>query len=82
MRKVLLLTAAIIVVWLVTAWATTADSGIPEGVDVFQVGDHTCVLVRGSSYGHVAIDCFCPCEGGCDVEDNIPSPTPTVMRPI
>ena len=69
MKKVLLLVAAIIVVWLATAWATTADSGIPEGVEVFMVGDHTCVLYD------TGLECFCPC-GGCYVQTEV-APTPT-----
>ena len=55
-----------------------ASDGYPKGVEVFEVGDHTCVLTE------VGIECFCPCD--CSVSPNEPvkteKPEPTPMPTV
>ena len=51
-------------------------SNIPDGVEVFVVDDHTCVLAIEASGQAMVLECFCPCEEECDVQTEV-APTPT-----
>ena len=61
-----------------------ASDGYPKGVEVFEVGDHTCVLYSVNGGDKAVMECFCPCD--CSVSPNEPvktekpepTPTPTV----
>ena len=50
-------------------------SNLPDGVEVFMVGDHTCVLAVEAEGQAMVLDCFCPC-GGCYVQTEV-APTAT-----
>ena len=49
-----------------------AEDGYPDGVVVFEVGDHTCVL------SDAGIECFCPCDG-CSSEQPV---SPNGEKPV
>lgn len=71
-----------------TAVALTPDSPYPDGVEVFAVGDHTCVLSPSGD-----LECFCSCDGtptACgeavtylptDTPDTPDTPTPEPPTP-
>ena len=75
-----LLVAAVIatlIMCAVVVWGVGAGD-IPKDVEVFTVGDHTCVMVEkvvtiGGDIA-VALECFCPCEVNC--ANILPSDTP------
>ena len=85
LRGILWLGLVIIVLALVGVFLYPASAGseLPDGVEVFQVGDHTCVLVERVYYGQDAmsidLECFCPCEEECDVQTDRPDPIPTTV---
>ena len=66
----------------------------PEGVEVFQVGDHTCVLYSGEvtisdekafivNNNNAVMECFCSCElsPDCNVSPNGETPVPSETPP-
>ena len=50
-----------------------ASDGYPKGVEVFEVGDHTCVLYSVNGGDKAVMECFCPCD--CSVSPNEPVKT-------
>ena len=72
-----------------------AEDGLPPSVQVFEVGDHTCVLYEfknGVGGTEAELECFCPCEAGCRVDTRTiqeviddgpegPTPKPTNKPP-
>ena len=52
----ILLAAFVAILWMLGAIPAQADEGYPDGVVVFEVSDHICVM---SDSG---LQCFCPCE--------------------
>ena len=57
----LIILLVIIVAMMFLPKGVGASDGLPEGVYVFEVGDHTSVLSEND------LECFCPCDE-CEVE--------------
>ena len=70
MKRLILFAVAIlaIVVGFLLVSTAQASGAYPEGVQVFEVKDHTCVL------SPVGLECFCPCAS-CVVPAPLEQPT-------
>ena len=82
---IIILLCLIILALMMLPKRAGASDGLPTGVTVFEVGDHTCVLYHrgGTSYDEAELECFCPCD--CSVSPNEPvkteKPEPTPIPP-
>ena len=54
-----------------------ASDGYPKGVEVFEVGDHTCVLYSVNGGDKAVMECFCPCLSNCEKSESQPTLSPT-----
>ena len=86
MTNTKLAVAVIAVLLLCAVVVYGANAGdIPKDVEVFTVGDHTCVMVEkvvtiGGDIA-VALECFCPCEVNCATILPSDTPVPTEETP-
>lgn len=68
MKRVYLLLGVLLVLLMFLPGDVGAADGYPKGIQVFEAGDHLCVLFENDV--DFEIECFCPCEDLC------PDPTP------
>ena len=58
-----------------------AGGELPEGVEVFTVGDHTCVFAIEAEGQAMVLECFCSCEVNCATILPSDTPVPTEETP-